>query len=331
MLRNIAIIAHVDHGKTTLVDGLLAQAGTFAAHEEVADRVMDSMDLEKERGITILAKNTAIQVGDVKINIVDTPGHADFGGEVERVLKMVDGLSACGCLRSPLPQTRFVLKSLGSRPSDHVCINKSTDPTRIQEVENRSLRSLHRFGCRRGPTPDYDHACERVVPDQSRADLKPLFTTIIDFFPEPTGNPASTLQFLVTQLDYDSYVGRLAIGRIVNGSLKQRDELLLCGEEGDKKVKINQLYTWKGLRRTETTHAEAGEIIAIAGISDLNIGDTLTAIDDPQPLPRTKVDEPTIGITILANTSPFSGREGKYVTARQSRERRIVSEKSPQE
>ena len=330
MLRNIAIIAHVDHGKTTLVDGLLAQAGTFAAHEEVEDRVMDSMDLERERGITILAKNTAVQVGDVKINIVDTPGHADFGGEVERVLKMVDGaILLVDASEGPLPQTRFVLrKALEAGLKIMVCINKIDRPdARIQEVENEVYDLFIDLDAEEDQLEfPMIYACAKEGwctedPDQKGEDLSPLFTTIIDFFPEPAGDSDATLQFLVTQLDYDSYVGRLAIGRIVNGTLKQRDELLLCGEEGDKKVKVNQLYTWKGLRRTETTEAEAGEIIAIAGISDLNIGDTLTAIDDPKPLPRTKVDEPTIGITILANTSPFSGREGKYVTARQIRER----------
>ncbi|MEC7241933.1 MAG: translational GTPase TypA [Myxococcota bacterium] len=330
MLRNIAIIAHVDHGKTTLVDGLLAQAGTFAAHEEVEDRVMDSMDLERERGITILAKNTAVQVGDVKINIVDTPGHADFGGEVERVLKMVDGaILLVDASEGPLPQTRFVLrKALEAGLKIMVCINKIDRPdARIQEVENEVYDLFIDLDAEEDQLEfPMIYACAKEGwctedPNQKGDDLSPLFTTIIDFFPEPAGNSDSTLQFLVTQLDYDSYVGRLAIGRIVNGTLKQRDELLLCGEEGEKKVKVNQLYTWKGLRRTETTEAEAGEIIAIAGISELNIGDTLTAIEDPQPLPRTKVDEPTIGITILANTSPFSGREGKYVTARQIRER----------
>ena len=330
MLRNIAIIAHVDHGKTTLVDGLLAQAGTFAAHEEVEDRVMDSMDLERERGITILAKNTAVQVGDVKINIVDTPGHADFGGEVERVLKMVDGaILLVDASEGPLPQTRFVLrKALEAGLKIMVCINKIDRPdARIQEVENEIYDLFIDLDAEEDQLEfPMVYACAKEGwctedPDQKGEDLAPLFSTMIDFFPEAAGNADATLQFLVTQLDYDPYVGRLAIGRIVNGTISQRDELLLCGEEGDKKVKINQLYTWKGLRRTETTAASAGEIIAIAGISDLNIGDTLTSIEDPQPLPRTKVDEPTIGITILANTSPFSGREGKYVTARQIRER----------
>jgi GTP-binding protein len=330
MLRNIAIIAHVDHGKTTLVDGLLTQAGTFAAHETIQERVMDSMDLERERGITILAKNTAIQVGDVKINIVDTPGHADFGGEVERVLKMVDGaILLVDASEGPLPQTRFVLrKSLEAGLKIMVCINKvDRHDARIQEVENEIYDLFIDLDAEEDQL-DFPmiYACAKEGwctdnPNEVGKDLKPLFQTIIDFFPEPGGDPTATLQFLVTQLDYDPYVGRLAIGRIMNGTMACRDELLLCAEDVDRKVKINKLYTWKGLNRIEIQSAEAGEIVAIAGIADLNIGDTLTAMDDPRPLPRTMVDEPTIGITIMANTGPFSGREGKYVTARQIRER----------
>jgi len=330
MLRNIAIIAHVDHGKTTLVDGLLAQAGTFADHEVVEDRVMDSMDLERERGITILAKNTAVQVGDVKINIVDTPGHADFGGEVERVLKMVDGaILLVDASEGPLPQTRFVLrKALAAGLKIMVCINKVDRPdARIQEVENEVYDLFIDLDAEEEQL-DFPmiYACAKEGwctdnPNEIGENLAPLFQTIIEFFPEPGGDPDATLQFLVTQLDYDPYLGRLAIGRIVNGTMASRDEILLCGEEADKKVKINQLFTWKGLRRVEATEVEAGEIVALAGIAELNIGDTLTSIDDPRPLPRTKVDEPTIGINIFANTGPFSGREGKYVTARQIRER----------
>jgi GTP-binding protein len=330
MLRNIAIIAHVDHGKTTLVDGLLAQAGTFSDHEIIQDRVMDSMDLERERGITILAKNTAVQIGDVKINIVDTPGHADFGGEVERVLKMVDGaILLVDASEGPLPQTRFVLrKALEAGLKIMVCINKVDRPdARIQEVEDEvydlfidldaeedQLEFPMLYACAK------EGWCTKAAGEIGE-DLRPLFDTIIDYFPEPGGDPDDVLQLLVTQLDYDNYVGRVAIGRIVNGTISCRDELLLCGEDGDRKVRINKLYTWKGLNRINIEHAEAGEIVAISGIADLNIGDTLTSLEDPRPLPRTKVDEPTIGITMMANTSPFSGREGKYVTARQIRER----------
>jgi len=330
MLRNIAIIAHVDHGKTTLVDGLLAQAGTFAAHEEIAERVMDSMDLERERGITILAKNTAIQVGDVKINIVDTPGHADFGGEVERVLKMVDGaILLVDASEGPLPQTRFVLrKALEAGLRIMVCINKIDRPdARIQEVENEVYDLFIDLDAEEDQLEfPMVYACAKegwctMDPSEKEENLGCLFQNIIDFFPEPDGDADASLQFLVTQLGYDPYLGRLAIGRIVNGSIHSRDELLLCGEDSERKIKVNQLYTWQGLKRVETQLAKAGEIIAIAGIAELNIGDTLTAIDDPRPLPRTKIDEPTIGITLLANTGPFSGREGKYVTARQIRER----------
>ena len=330
MLRNIAIIAHVDHGKTTLVDGLLAQAGTFSDHEIIQDRVMDSMDLERERGITILAKNTAVQVGDVKINIVDTPGHADFGGEVERVLKMVDGaILLVDASEGPLPQTRFVLrKALEAGLKIMVCINKVDRPdARIQEVEDEVYDLFIDLDAEEDQLEfPMIYACAKEGwctnnADEKGEDLRPLFETIVEYFPEPTGDPEDVLQLLVTQLDYDNYVGRVAIGRIVNGTIACRDELLLCGEEGDRKVRINKLYTWKGLNRVDITKAVAGEIVAIAGIADLNIGDTLTAIADPRPLPRTKVDEPTIGITMMANTSPFSGREGKYVTARQIRER----------
>jgi GTP-binding protein len=330
MLRNIAIIAHVDHGKTTLVDGLLAQAGTFADHEIIQDRVMDSMDLERERGITILAKNTAVQVGDVKINIVDTPGHADFGGEVERVLKMVDGaILLVDASEGPLPQTRFVLrKALEAGLKIMVCINKVDRPdARIQEVEDEVYDLFIDLDAEEDQLEfPMIYACAKEGWCTEKAgeigpDLAPLFKTIIDFFPEPQGDPAATLQLLVTQLDYDNYVGRVAIGRIFNGTIACRDELMLIGEDGDRKVRINKLYTWKGLNRIEVDKAQAGEIVAIAGIADLNIGDTLTSIVDPKPLPRTQVDEPTIGISMMANTSPFSGREGKYVTARQIRER----------
>ena len=246
MLRNIAIIAHVDHGKTTLVDGLLAQAGTFADHEVVEDRVMDSMDLERERGITILAKNTAVQVGDVKINIVDTPGHADFGGEVERVLKMVDGaILLVDASEGPLPQTRFVLrKALAAGLKIMVCINKVDRPdARIQEVENEVYDLFIDLDAEEEQL-DFPmiYACAKEGwctdnPNEIGENLAPLFQTIIEFFPEPGGDPDATLQFLVTQLDYDPYLGRLAIGRIVNGTMASRDEILLCGEEADKKVK----------------------------------------------------------------------------------------------
>jgi len=329
-LRNIAIIAHVDHGKTTLVDGLLAQAGTFAAHEERTDRVMDSMDLERERGITILSKNTAVTYGDTKINIVDTPGHADFGGEVERVLMMVDGaMLLVDASEGPLPQTRFVLrKALAAGLKVMVCINKIDRPdARIQEVENEvydlfidldadeeQLEFPMIYACAK------DGYCGTEV-DNIGKDLKPMFDAIVDFLPEPECDPDATLQVLVTQLGYDNYLGRLAIGRVVNGRLKTRQELLLVGDEKSKKIRVNKVFTWTGLQRVEQAEVAAGEIIAIAGIAELNIGDTITEVDNPKPLPRVSVDAPTIGMTFSSNNSPFSGREGKYVTSRQIRER----------
>ncbi|MED5372262.1 MAG: translational GTPase TypA [Myxococcota bacterium] len=329
-LRNIAIIAHVDHGKTTLVDGLLAQAGTFAEHEEVADRVMDSMDLERERGITILSKNTAISYAGKKINIVDTPGHADFGGEVERIMKMVDAaLLLVDASEGPLPQTRFVLrKALEANLKILVCINKIDRPdARIDEVVNEVYDLFIDLGA------DDDqiefpivYACARdgfcgMEQDVSEGNLKPLLDLIVDEVPEGAGDPDAIEQMLVLSLDYDNYVGRLAIGRIHAGTLRKRQELLLIGEHEEKKVRINQLYTYQGLQRVEVDEVGPGDICAIAGIAELEIGDTLTNVDDPKPLPRTKVDEPTIGMTFSANDGPFSGLEGKKVTARQIKER----------
>ncbi|HJN76300.1 MAG TPA: translational GTPase TypA [Myxococcota bacterium] len=329
-LRNVAIIAHVDHGKTTLVDGLLHQAGTFAAHEARVDRVMDSMDLERERGITILSKNTAVQVGDVKINIVDTPGHADFGGEVERVMKMVDAaLLLVDASEGPLPQTRFVLrKALEAGLEVLVCINKVDRPdARIEEVVDEVYDLFIDLGASDDQI-DFPivYACAKEgwctkEPNEVGPDFAPLFSLLIEAVPEGARDASATPQMLVTQLDYDTYVGRLAIGRIHAGTLQRRQELLLCGEHGDTKVKVNQLYTYNGLSRVEVEEAYAGDLIAIAGIAELNIGDTLTSIDDPKPMPRVSIDEPNIGMTFRACTSPFSGREGKKVTARQIKER----------
>ena len=329
-LRNVAIIAHVDHGKTTLVDGLLKQAGTFEAHEATVDRVMDSMDLERERGITILSKNTAVRYGDFKINIVDTPGHADFGGEVERVLKMVDAaLLLVDASEGPLPQTRFVLrKAFEAELRVMVCINKIDRPdARIAEVMDEVYDLFIDLGAT-DEQIDFPivYACAKegycgLEPDITGGDMQPLLDMLIKQIPASTGDASKIPQLLVTSLDYDTYVGRLAIGRIVNGTLHRRQELLLMREEGDKRVRINQLFSYEGLKRVEVEEALAGDIVAIAGIAEMDIGDTLTSIEDPRPLPRIHVDEPTIGMTFMANSSPMSGREGKKVTARQIRER----------
>jgi len=329
-LRNIAIIAHVDHGKTTLVDHLLRQSGTFRDNEEVVDRVMDSMDLERERGITILAKNTAVWFGDTKINIVDTPGHADFGGEVERVLKMVDGaMLLVDASEGPLPQTRFVLgKALEAGLEIMVCINKIDRPdARSAEVldevydlfidldaDEEQLEFPVLYACAK---EGYCHLEEKLEP----GDLRPMFEAIVDHIPPPKGDPDALPQVLVTQLDYDKYVGRLAIGRIINGTVRRNQNLMLVTADDQKPVKINQLYNYHGLARVETDEVAAGEILAIAGIADLDIGDTLTDIDNPQPLPRVVVEEPTIGVLFMANDGPLAGQDGKYMTARQIRER----------
>jgi GTP-binding protein len=330
-LRNIAIIAHVDHGKTTLVDGLLRQSGTFAAHEVHGDRIMDSMDLERERGITILAKNTAVLYNGVKINIVDTPGHADFGGEVERVLKMVDGaLLLVDASEGPLPQTRFVLrKALEAELRVMVCVNKIDRPdARIQEVldevyslfidldaSDNQIEFPVIFACAREGYCSMDK-------DVKGTDFKPLFDAIIDYIPAPKGKLDHSPQFIFTQLGYDPYVGRLAIGRLVNGTLRKRQDMMLVGEHTSTKVRVNQVYTYQGLRRVELEgDAVTGDILAVAGIDDLNIGDTLTSLEDPRPLARVRVEEPTIGMVFSANNGPFSGQDGKLVTARQIRER----------
>lgn len=329
-IRNIAIIAHVDHGKTTLVDHMLRQQGTFRDNEAVVDRVMDSMDLERERGITILAKNTAVWYEGHKINIVDTPGHADFGGEVERVLKMVDGaLLLVDASEGPLPQTRFVLgKALEAGLEVMVCVNKIDRPdARAEEVlsevydlfidldaddkqiEFKVLYAVAREG--------YCHETCKLEP----GNLKLLFDAIVKHIPPPKGRPENTLQVLVTQLDYDNYLGRIAIGRVVNGTLRRNMDAMLASADGQKKIRVAQLYGFEGLKRVETDTVCTGEICAIAGIEELDIGDTITDLLDPQPLPRVQVEEPTIGVTFLANTSPLAGQDGKYMTARQIRER----------
>jgi GTP-binding protein len=329
-LRNIAIIAHVDHGKTTLVDHMLKQSGTFRDNEHVADRVMDSMDLERERGITILAKNTAVWYGETKINIVDTPGHADFGGEVERVLKMVDGaLLLVDASEGPLPQTRFVLgKALDAGLTIMVCINKIDRPdARVEEVENEvydlfiDLDATEEqidfnilYACAKEGYCHTEHKLED-------GDLKPLFEAVIRDVPPPSGKDDGPTQMIVTQLDYDNYLGRLAIGRLVSGTMNRNTNFALVGEDGTRTVKVQQLFSYEGLKRIDTDMAHAGDIIAIAGVTDLDIGDSLTDVDNPMPLPRVTVEEPTIGVTFMANTGPLAGQDGNYMTARQIRER----------
>ncbi|MBI1912293.1 MAG: translational GTPase TypA [Deltaproteobacteria bacterium] len=330
-LRNIAIIAHVDHGKTTLVDAMLKQAGIFRVNEKVQDRVMDNIDLERERGITIMAKNTAIQFDGVKINIVDTPGHADFGGEVERTLKMVDGvLLLVDASEGPLPQTRFVLKkALELKLSPILVVNKIDRPdARIQEVLNEvydlfidldateeQLEFPIIYTNARKGTATLDLA-------QDSENLQPLFEQIVKTVQPPTGDPNGVLQLLVTNIDYSDYVGRLAIARIFSGTIRLGDFVAMVGAENKTiKMKISALYVFQGLERVAANEAVTGDIVALAGLEGVNIGDSITDCENPQPLPRIKVDEPTISMVFSANTSPFSGKEGKYVTARNLRDR----------
>jgi GTP-binding protein len=330
-LRNIAIIAHVDHGKTTLVDGMLRQSGIFRSNERVQERVMDNIDLERERGITIMAKNTAVDYMGVKINIVDTPGHADFGGEVERTLKMVDGvLLLVDASEGPLPQTRFVLqKALELNLPPILVINKIDRPdARIQEV----LNEVYDLFIDLGATEEqidfpvaYTNAklgTAQTSLEEEGEDLRPLFDLIIRTIPAPDGVETETLQLLVTNIDYNDYVGRLAIGRIFSGSVAVGDRVAVtCGEDETIKTKITSLYEFQGLERVDVKSASAGDIVALAGIEGVNIGDTITDAEAPKPLPRIKVDEPTISMVFSINTSPLAGREGKYVTSRKLRER----------
>jgi GTP-binding protein len=330
-IRNIAIIAHVDHGKTTLVDALLKQAGTFRANEQVADRVMDSNELERERGITILAKNTAIHYGGGKINIVDTPGHADFGGEVERALKMVDGVMLLvDAAEGPLPQTRYVLaKALEAKLPPIVCINKIDRPdARPQEV----LNEIYDLFIDLDATEDQlDFPVLYAVAKQGTAtldpakpgeDLKPLFEAIVNTIPPAKGDAEGALQVLVTNLDYSDYFGRIAICRVFQGTLKQGDEVNVSKRDGSlQKTKITKLFTFSGLKRIETTETEIGDIVAVAGVEGITIGETITGVENPAPLPLIVIDEPTIAIQFSVNNSPFAGREGQYVTSRNLRER----------
>ncbi len=330
-IRNIAIIAHVDHGKTTLVDGMLKQAGIFRANEKVQERVMDNIDLERERGITIMAKNTAVEFNGVKINIVDTPGHADFGGEVERTLKMVDGvLLLVDASEGPLPQTRFVLKkALELKLPPLLVINKIDRPdARIEEVLNEVYDLFIDLDAEEDQLEFpivYTNARKGTATlklEEDSQDLKPLFDLIINSVPAPGGDPNEKLQLLVTNIDYSDYVGRLAIGRIFSGTIKYGDTVAMINAENKAiRMKVSGLYVFQGLERIETKEAAAGDIVALAGMEGINIGDTVTDAEEPRPLPRIKVDEPTISMVFSANTSPFAGKEGKYVTSRNIMER----------
>ncbi len=330
-IRNVAIIAHVDHGKTTLVDEMLKQGGVFRSNQAVADRVMDSGDLERERGITILAKNTAIQYGDIKINIVDTPGHADFGGEVERILKMVNGvILLVDAAEGAMPQTRFVLSkalSLGHRVI--VVVNKIDRPDqRIHEVVDEVLELLldldatddqfnspMLFCSGKNGTASYS-------PDQVGVDLKPLFDTIVEYIPAPNTDASQPLQLLVSSLDYNEYVGRIAIGRIERGVLRQNQELVVCsGDEQPRKAKAVSIYEFEGLSKTAVTESSAGSIVALSGIPEITIGDTICDPAFPEPLPFVKISEPTIEMTFSVNDSPFAGKDGRWVTTRNIRDR----------
>ncbi len=331
-IRNIAIIAHVDHGKTSLVDQLLKQSGVFRENQQVEDRVMDPNDIERERGITILSKNTAISYKGVKINIVDTPGHADFGGEVERVLKMVDGvLLLVDAFEGPMPQTRFVLsKALELGHPIVVVVNKIDRPdARPEQVVDEVLELLidldadeEQLDCPFVFASAKEGRASLSVKDQGR-DMTPLFDTILEYIPGPKGDSQGPLQMLVSTVDYNDYVGRIAIGKIERGQINVGQETLLCNYSGGdpSKVKITNLYLFDGLERKAAKYAEAGDIVAVSGVEGINIGDTICDVDHPEPLPFVKISQPTISMTFSVNTSPFAGQDGKYVTSRNLRER----------
>jgi GTP-binding protein len=330
-MRNIAIIAHVDHGKTTLVDAMLKQSGLFRSNETTVDRMMDTMDLERERGITIMAKNASVHYGDVKINIVDTPGHSDFGGEVERVLKMVDGVMLLvDASEGPLPQTRYVLsKALAQKLPAIVVINKiDRQDARAEEVVSEVFDLFIDLDATEDQV-DFpviyaiarDGIAKRSL-DAEGTDLRPLFDEIIKTIPPPPQPREEVLQMLVANLDYNDYVGRLAIGRIFSGAVAVGDQISICKLDGRiEKTRVSRLYAFEGMKQAPIDKAEAGEIVALAGIEDIYIGETVSSADDPRPLPRITVDEPTISMMFGVNVSPFSGREGRYVTSRKIRER----------
>ena len=332
-IRNVAIIAHVDHGKTTLVDELLKQSGVFRENQEVAERVMDSGDIERERGITILSKNTAVTYKNTKINIIDTPGHADFGGEVERVLKMVNGvILVVDAFEGAMPQTKFVLrKALELKLPVIVCINKIDRPeARPREVVDEVLELFLELDA-----DDAQLDCPFVYasaksgiasmdPDEQGTSMAPLFDTILDYIPAPEGDPEAGTQVLISTIDYNEYVGRIGIGKVENGSVKVNQEVVICNHhDPDKliKTKISKLYEFDGLKKVEVTEARIGSIVAISGISEIHIGDTLCSPDNVSPIPFQKISEPTIAIDFCVNDSPLAGQEGKFVTSRHLRDR----------
>ena len=331
-VRNIAIIAHVDHGKTTLVDELLKQSGVFRENQDVAERVMDSNDIERERGITILSKNTAVTYKGIKINIIDTPGHADFGGEVERVLKMVNGvILVVDAFEGAMPQTKFVLrKALELKLPVIVCVNKidrpEARPTEVVDevlelfldldADESQLDCPFVFASAKAGTATLD-------PDQTGTNMVPLFETIIDYIPAPEGDPDAGTQVLISTIDYNEYVGRIGVGKVDNGSVKVNQEVVIVNHHDPdkmKKVKISKLYEFDGLNKVEVSEAQIGSIVAISGISDIHIGDTLCS-EDPTPIPFQKISEPTIAMHFIVNDSPLAGQEGKYVTSRHLRDR----------
>ncbi len=332
-VRNVAIIAHVDHGKTTLVDGLLKQSGVFRENQEVAERVMDSNDIERERGITILSKNTAVMYKNTKINIIDTPGHADFGGEVERVLKMVNGvILVVDAFEGAMPQTKFVLrKALELKLPVVVCINKIDRPeARAKEVVDEVLELFLEldaddsqldcpfvFASAKAGTASLDETDAGV-------DMTPLFETIIDYIPAPEGDPEAGTQLLISTIDYNEYVGRIGVGKVDNGTIRVNQEVVICNHhepDKQKKVKVSKLYEFDGLNKVEVREASIGSIVAISGIADIHIGDTLCSPEDVRPIPFQKISEPTIAMQFIVNDSPLAGQEGKYVTSRHIRDR----------
>lgn len=329
-LRNIAIIAHVDHGKTTLVDAMLKQSGVFRANERVEERVMDSNALERERGITILAKNTAVMHNGTKINILDTPGHADFGGEVERVLTMVDGvLLLVDAYEGPMPQTKYVLrKALERNLKPIVVINKIDRPDqRVEEVIDEVLDLFIELDAN-DEQLDFPvvltsarNGIAKLSMDEESDNLEPLFRVILENIPAPDVEVDAPLQMLVNTLDYDDYVGRIVVGRVVRGTIHNGENVTLMDKEGQRKAKIGRLYTYQGLKRVEVDEVAAGDIVALMGLTDANIGDTIADAENPEQLEGISIDEPTLSMTFSVNTSPFAGREGEFVTSRHLRER----------